>query len=122
MAPESNDLNNAANSGSIDPELNVQSGGSIEEDPEKEQEQEDQAAELESTDKEANIVFVGEGEPLTKINDGMESYKLPSIEDQVSVTGEGDDVKTTGKPFFHKNAGAIIQLFPDQYKRFVKKG
>lgn len=77
----------------------------------------------------ANIVFVGDGEPITKINNGMETIKLPPVVQQAIVKtiapekeNEVETIKYTGIPFFHKNAGAIIQLFPNQYKRFVKKG
>lgn len=79
---------------------------------------------------EPNIIFVGDGEPMTKINNGMETIRLPKAEEQVNFVmvaseKENDDTETkenTGIPFFHKKAGTIIQLFPDQYKRFVKKG
>lgn len=78
--------------------------------------------EVVETGPEPNIVFVGEGEPTTKINDGMSTYKLPKVADQADVeeTEKGKTYK--GKPFYHKNAGNIVQLFPDMYKHFVKKG
>lgn len=78
---------------------------------------------------EPNIIFVGEGEPVTKINNGMETIKLPAVAvqaDEETVPpqkeGEVETKKFVGKPFYHKQAGAIIQLFPGEYKRFVKKG
>lgn len=56
-----------------------------------------------------NIMHVGDEIPLTKINNGMETIKLPKVEDQQ-------------KPFYHKKAGTIVALFSDQYKHYVKKG
>lgn len=58
----------------------------------------------------ANIVYIGpEGKEITKINNGMEVIKLPSVEEQAN-------------PFFHKKAATIIRLFPGHYKLFKKKG
>jgi hypothetical protein len=81
------------------------------------------------SENEPNIIFVGDGVPTTKINDGMVTYKLPKVDVQADVEtippskeGEVETKVYTGKQFYHENAGAIIQLFPDQYKRFVKKG
>ena len=74
---------------------------------------------------EPNIIFVGKSEPRSKINNGMETYKLPKVEDQATVTeeeyreGSPALVKVyTGKPFYHKNAGQIVQLFPEEYKLY----
>jgi hypothetical protein len=56
-----------------------------------------------------NLVFIGKGkdqktdlsQALHVINNGMEKIELP--DDQ-------------SKPFFHKRAGAIAQLYPKLYK------
>lgn len=78
-----------------------------------------------SADKKPNIMFVGkenytvteEGESITQIRkrepidhivDGMTRIQLPSAEEQES-------------PFYHEDAGRIIALLPDLYKRYVDK-
>ena len=71
---------------------------------------------------EPNIIFVGNGEPLTKINDGMSTYVLPSPGEQLITKGDGDNAKVIGKPFYHKNAGNIIRLHRGLYKHFKRKG
>jgi hypothetical protein len=82
-----------------------------------------------TSENEPNIVFVGDGEPTTKIVNGMETYKLPKVDVQADVEtvpaekeGESETTVYKGKPFYHKNADQIVQLFPDMYKKFVKKG
>lgn len=84
--------------------------------------------------KKPNIVHVGNHHPITKINNGMSTIKLPSAEDQADkqeipaeFDADGKLVKEAqiiykGKPFYHKKAGVIRQLFPDQYKEFTEKG
>lgn len=64
----------------------------------------------EETGKTKEIIEDFVGDPPTKIQNGMDSYKLPAKELQLDG------------PFYHKNADQIVQLFPDLYKRYVKKG
>lgn len=78
---------------------------------------------------EPNIIFVGDGDPITRINNGMDTIVLPAVDVQQKITkvpsskeGEPKVEKAVSVPFYHKQAGTIVQLFPDQYKRFVKKG
>ena len=74
---------------------------------------------------EPNIIFVGgEKAPFTKINNGMDTIKLPSAEVQATVE-EDKETKLKlykGIPFYHKDASAIVTLFPLYYKHFKKKG
>ncbi len=73
---------------------------------------------------EPNIVFVGKTEPFTKINNGMETIKLPKAEDQATVEVDPDSKQNlySGIPFFHERAGTIVQLFGTHYKFFKPKG
>lgn len=84
---------------------------------------------------EPNIIFVGNGEPLTKINNGAEVIKLPKIEEQAEITEEPAEstkdrtydegvtvTKYKGKPFYHEKASTIVQLFGGHYKFFKPKG
>lgn len=78
-----------------------------------------------AADEKPNIMFVGKEnytvtedgetrtevrkrEPVDHINDGMTKIQLPSKEEQSS-------------PFYHEQAGTIIALLPDLYKRYVAK-
>ena len=65
---------------------------------------------------EPNIAYVGKPEeegrehdaPQTKIKQFRQTITLPSAEEQQ-------------KPFYHKDAGTIISLFPHLYKRVEPK-
>lgn len=46
-------------------------------------------------------------EPLTKVNDGMEVYTLPSVEEQKA------------HPFYHPKAAQIVRLYPKLYKNSI---
>lgn len=77
-----------------------------------------------ATQQDPNIIYVGEFEPFTKINNGMTTIRLPKAADQAETGVDEKTGETTykGIPFYHKDAGTIVALFPTHYKLFKKKG
>jgi len=77
---------------------------------------------------EPNIVFVGKlkDEVQTKLSYGYGTIKLPKVEEQADIqkeTKDDQEIETAkGKPFYHKDANAIIQGTQGLYKAFKAKG
>lgn len=98
---DSENQNDSSNEDTVDPKANIMYIGKV-------------YARItqpdEQTGKPKEVIEKLDGDPPRVIQNGMDTYKLPAKETQLKG------------PFYHKHANQIVLLFPELYKRYVKKG